>query len=191
MEFNMNVKIYDFDKTIYDGDSSIDFFIFCLKKKFIIIMYLPKFLIYVLLYKLKIKTKEMMKEQYFSFLKSFSNIDSIIEEFWELNKRKIKRFYLEKKHDNDIIISASPMFLLAPICKELDVMDLIATNVDKKTGKFKSKNCYGNEKVNRFISKYPNTNVIEVYSDSLSDLPLFNISKKKFLVKGDNITEIK
>ena len=26
-------NIYDFDKTIYDGDSTVDFFLFCLKRE--------------------------------------------------------------------------------------------------------------------------------------------------------------
>ena len=28
-----NIWVYDFDNTIYDGDSSVDFFLFCLRKK--------------------------------------------------------------------------------------------------------------------------------------------------------------
>lgn len=27
------VNLYDFDNTIYDGESTVDFFLFCLKKK--------------------------------------------------------------------------------------------------------------------------------------------------------------
>ena len=41
----MQVNLYDFDKTIYDGDSTIDFYLFCLKKKLSIIQYLPLFII--------------------------------------------------------------------------------------------------------------------------------------------------
>ena len=33
----MEVNTYDFDKTIYNGDSTIDFYIFCLKKEITII----------------------------------------------------------------------------------------------------------------------------------------------------------
>ena len=46
----MNVNLYDFDNTIYDGDSSVDFYLFCLKKKISIIKYLPIFIIYFFLY---------------------------------------------------------------------------------------------------------------------------------------------
>ena len=39
------VNIYDFDGTIYDGDSSIDFYLFCLRKNVSIIKFLPVFII--------------------------------------------------------------------------------------------------------------------------------------------------
>ena len=36
------MNVYDFDGTIYDGDSTIDFFFYSLKKKPSLICYLPK-----------------------------------------------------------------------------------------------------------------------------------------------------
>ena len=35
------MNVYDFDKTIYDGDSTIDFYFYCLKKHPKIILCLP------------------------------------------------------------------------------------------------------------------------------------------------------
>ena len=49
------LNVYDFDKTIYDGDSSIDFYLFCLKRKKSIILLLTKQVFAMILYKLKIK----------------------------------------------------------------------------------------------------------------------------------------
>ena len=60
------LNVYDFDKTIYDGDSSIDFYLFCLKRKKSIILLLPKQVFAMILYKLKIKDKE-----YFNTLNAF------------------------------------------------------------------------------------------------------------------------
>ena len=38
----MKIDVYDFDGTIYDGDSSVDFFLFCLRRnKKIIIKIIP------------------------------------------------------------------------------------------------------------------------------------------------------
>lgn len=44
------MNVYDFDNTIYDGDSSIDFYFFVLRKKPSIIFLLPKQLYYCLKY---------------------------------------------------------------------------------------------------------------------------------------------
>ena len=35
------MNVYDFDGTIYDGDSTLDFWYFCLKKHPQILLYLP------------------------------------------------------------------------------------------------------------------------------------------------------
>ena len=63
------INAYDFDKTIYDGDSSIDFYLYCLKRKKSIILLLPIQLYGMLLYILKIKNKEYFKEKFFVFIK--------------------------------------------------------------------------------------------------------------------------
>lgn len=183
----MKVNLYDFDKTIYDGDSSVNFYKYCLRKKPIIIIYSINFIIYYLLYKLNISTKEKAKEKLFKFVTKFSNVDNIIEEFWSININKIKDFYKDKDHSNDIIISASPEFLLKPICDKLKVKDLIASPIDKNTCLYHGKNCYGEEKVRRLKSKYKDIEVIEAYSDSLSDLPMLKLATNKYIVKKNKI----
>ena len=184
------INSYDFDKTIYNGDATIDFYLYCLKNKKTIISLLPVQILGMVLYKLKIKEKEYFKEKFFSFLKKVPNIDLYVENFWKENKSKIKKWYLEQKESTDVIISASPEFLLQPIAKELNV-NLIATLVDKKTGKFLSYNCYGKEKVKRYKQEYKNKKISKFYSDSLSDLPMMKIAKKAYIVKGNNIKEYK
>ncbi len=187
----MKVNLYDFDKTIYYGDSSVNFYIYCLKKKPIIFIYLFEFIIYYLLYKLNINTKEKAKEKIFKYVTKFDNIDKLIEEFWKININKIKDYYKDKDHSNDIIISASPEFLLKLICNKLQVKDLIASPIDKHTGLYHGKNCYGIEKVKRLKEKYKNIEVIEAYSDSLSDIPMLSLANTSYLVKKNKIIEYK
>ncbi len=183
------INSYDFDKTIYSGDSTIDFYIFCLRKKKTLIKHLPNQLWGMLLYILKIKEKEYYKEKFFSFLKSLDDVDKYVEEFWKKNHIKIKTWYLDVKKESDVIISASPFFLLKPIIKKLEV-NLIATKVNKYTGKFESKNCKGEEKVKRFKKEFKNTKINKFYSDSMSDLPMMRLANKAYLVNKDNIKEI-
>ncbi len=187
----MKYYLYDFDGTIYDGDSSVDFFKFCLKKDKKNYKILPKLAIKFLAYKSKNITDTELKEYIFSFLENFKNIDIVVKEFWETHESKIKNFYLEKKHNQDIIISASPEFLLKPICQKLKVKDLIASDVDKTTGKFKKPNNRGEKKVKEFYKKYPKAEILEMYSDSLHDKPLLDLAKKSYFVKKNKVYDYK
>lgn len=180
------INAYDFDKTIYDGDSSIDIYAYLLKKNPLLIRFLPKQIFGIILYKLKRITKKEMKEKYFIFLKGVSNIDDKINLFWEEHKSKIKDWYLENKQESDVIISASPEFLLKPITDNLNVR-LIATKVNKKTGKFETENCYAEEKVKRFKKEYRKDIINKFYTDSLSDLPMIKISKEAYIVNKNKI----
>lgn len=179
--------LYDFDGTIYDGDSSVDFIIFCFKKNPQIIKLLPKFIIAAYKYKFKFITKTEMKEVFFSFLKDIKNIDKILKEFWNDHEKNIKEFYKDKNHDKDIIISASPKFLLEPIAKKYKVIDLFGSPINKKTGKYNGENCHGEEKVRLFKEKYKDAEILEMYTDSKHDLPLIKLAKKGYLVVKNEI----
>lgn len=179
------MNIYDFDNTIYDGDSSVDFFLFSLKKHKKNFLKLPNILWHSILYVLKIDDKETFKSTFFSIVTNSINIEKDVEEFWNNSIQKLKPFYMKVKRKDDIIISASPSFLLKPICQRLNV-ELIATDINMETGELMSRNCYGKEKVNRLVA----LNIYQCdkfFSDSLSDKPLANMAKQAFLVKKNNI----
>lgn len=183
-------NLYDFDKTIYNGDSSVDFFLYSLLKKKSIIKYIPKIMFAFLRYKMKKISKEEMKEVFFSFLKDIDDIDSHIKLFWDNYYNKIKDWYLKGNHEHDIIITASPDFLINPIGKYLKVAEVIATEVDKYNGKFLSKNCYGEEKVKRLYKNYAKIKINKAYSDSYSDMPMLKLAKNRYIVKKNKIKEI-
>lgn len=176
------MNTYDFDKTIFYPDSSACFYKFCLKHHSkAVIKTLPKTIIKAGKYALgKVDTKEL-KEQLFSFLSEIEDIDNVVNTFWEKNFNGIGKWYLEQKQKDDIIISASPYFLLEPVCRKLGVR-LIATPMDKTTGKINGYNCHDSEKVRRFYEEYPGAHTENFYSDSLSDSPMAEIADKAFLV---------
>ena len=182
------MNVYDFDGTIYDGDSSIDFYLFCLKKNPKILRYLLEQIKAATLYKFNKISKTEMKEKFFVFLNDL-NIDNILNEFWEKKKTKIKKWYLEKKQKDDLIISASPEFLIRPICEKIGIRNLIASKVNPSTGKFEDENCKGKKKVELFRKIYKDKSIEEFYSDSLSDEPLANIANNAYFVDGDNVED--
>lgn len=183
------MNVYDFDKTIYDGDSSLDFYKFCLKRHPYILLLMPGQIISAFLYKANVIGKNKFKERFFSFLQRIPDIDEEVFSFWNEHEAKIKNWYKKNKQNSDIIVSASPEFLLKEICDRMSIKHVVATQIDKKTGKLTGNNCYGKEKVNRLKKYMPDIKIHCFYSDSYSDTPVARISEKAFLVKGDIIVQ--
>lgn len=182
------MNIYDFDKTIYNGDSTQHFYFYCLKHHPKIIIWLPYQACMFLLYVLGFYSKTQFKERFYKFFKSVKHIDSEVERFWDINISGIKKWYLDNQKDTDIIISASPEFLLKPICNKLGIKNLIASKVDFNDGKYTGLNCYGEEKVSRLRSEMGNIEYEHFYSDSLSDEPLALLStKESYIVVGEKL----
>ncbi len=187
------MNVYDFDGTIYKDDSTRDFYYFLLKNYTRVIKYLPSFILDAIKYKLDVVTKTHMKETFYRFLNSFGDgeIETIVERFWDTHRKKIYDWYYKVKKLDDVIISASPRYILEPICKELNV-HLICSEVDVRNGNYIGENCYGEEKVRRFYKEYPDGVIDEFYSDSKSDEPLAKISKTPHIVdKNGNIKDWK
>ena len=97
-------------------------------------------------------------------------------------------WYLAQKQPDDLVVSASPEFLLAPACRRLGIRPPIASRVDARTGRYTGLNCKGAEKVSRFREQYPDAEIGQFYSDSRSDAPLAHLARRAFLVRGDSYT---
>ena len=186
------MNVYDFDKTIYDGDSTFNFYKFCAKKKPWLILRLWRVVVPFAKYLLGKGTKTAFKEKIFQSFQPKIDSEKYLSEFWKTNVKKIKKFYLDIQRDDDIIISASPYFLVKPCIDMLGIKYLYASDVDQKTGKYNGINCHGEEKVRRFEEAgFSRDDIEEFYSDSLSDSPLAEISKKAFVVSGEKLTDWK
>jgi len=184
------MNVYDFDGTIYRGDSSVDFYKYCLMRFPWLILLLPYQLLMIVAYKTGFCSKEKEKSAYFSFLKFIPDFHFYVEKFWEQNKNRIASWYLHQQKDDDLIISASPDFLLRPVCKKIGVNHLIASIVNPNTGKLESNNCFGQEKVIRFQTTFPHASINKFYSDSKSDKPLAYMAQTAYFVKnGSHISK--
>ena len=97
-------------------------------------------------------------------------------------------WYRQMQRNDDVIISASPEFLLEPAMRRLGIRHMMASRVDKHTGKYTGLNCHGEEKVVRFRAKFPDAHVEKFYSDSLSDTPMALLADEAWLVKNPNMS---
>lgn len=181
------MNVYDFDGTIYDGDSSVDFFRFCFKH-YKILRCIPGIAWNGLLYFLKLKEKTPFKQSVYHYFRYIPDMDTALEEFWAGHEHKLKGWYLnEKMRSDDVIISASPEFQLRPVCDKLGVK-LLASRVDRHTGAYTGLNCDGKEKVRRFYEAFPGGSIDCFYSDSDKDIPLAKLAAAAYKVSGDEVS---
>ena len=177
------MNVFDFDKTIFNGDSTEKFYKYCLIKYPAVRKHIFSMAVaFAKYYILKKGTKTQCKEIFYRFLREIPDIDKAVEDFWDKNGEGIFDWYKKLHKETDVVISASPEFLLEGFCKKLGVEKLMASPVDKKTGLYNGENCHGKEKVRRFYEVYPDGVIENFYSDSVSDAPLAQISKNAFVV---------
>ena len=168
--------LFDFDNTIYDGDSSLDLVLYSLVRHPLL----------VICSMFKIKSFNNVKESIFSFLYKIKDLYSYIDVFVLKHNHKIKKWYISRNKSKDVIISASYDLWIEPFCKSIGAYNVISTKVNK-SGKIIGNNCKGKEKVILFKKLYKNVKVKEAYSDSYSDKPMLDLAKRGYIVKKNNI----
>ena len=181
------MNIYDFDETIYDGDSGVDFFLYSFKKHKANVGCIFKAMFKYISKMFKKCEMKDVKNELFSYLKDIDNLDNFVESFWDEHEHKIKKWYLENQKEDDVLMTASSDIWIYPICRRLNIKNVICTKTDDASKKIIGKNCKGENKIEIFNKMFPGATVENAYSDSLSDLPMFRISKNAFLVKKDKL----
>lgn len=182
------MNVYDFDQTIFYPDSSYCFVKYCMKKyPKAVLPAVPGSLKELSIYLKRRNGAKNLKQKMFSFLPRLDDVDAVVCDFWDEHRGNLEPWYLAQKRPDDIIISASPEFLLRQICGELSVT-LIGTRMDKHTGLIDGENCHDAEKVRRFNELFPGAHIESFYSDSLADTPMAALAEKAFLVKRGELT---
>lgn len=183
------MNIFDFDGTIRKGDSSVSFYLFCLVRRPYLFFLLPVQGLAALLWAVKVIDITAFKQAFYVYFR-FINTEKLLQPFWDRDRNRIYSWYRRIHTDNDVVVSASPEFLLAPICRELGIKSLIASRVDPKTGVYTGKNCSGEEKRIRFLDEYPDAEVNNSYYDRDSDLPVSRLAQHGFrIVDGEPVQE--
>ena len=181
------MNVFDFDNTLLRGDSSARFFAFCLGHFPRMWRDIPAQAVNGLLFVLRLRKKQDFKQRMFRYLTLIGDVDDAVARFWDANFCRIKAWYPPKHREDDVVISASPEFLIRPACDRLGIRCAMGSPVDKHTGVFLGPNCHGQEKVARFRARFPGQGIDEFYSDSHSDDPLAALARQAWLVRGDRL----
>ena len=100
------MNVYDFDNTIYRGESGIDLFLYFLKRDPKLMAALPWAVSCITKYKATKMTLDDAVENYAGTIEQYAatidDIEGNVQKFWDLNSRKIKSFYLKQRRDDYI-----------------------------------------------------------------------------------------
>ena len=183
------MNVYDFDNTIYKGESPLDYYFFCVKHHPRLIRFVFIILFELVKYKMCLVSEEelmgLCKTYVADFLKDCPDAEELAEEFWDKNFKKIKNFYYDLHTEDDIVLSASFGFILKPVMKRLGIKHLVCSEINMKNGNI-DRLCYRRNKKMLFDELYGGT-IENFYTDSLNDMPLINVAENAFIVKGEKI----
>ena len=189
------MNVYDFDNTIYRGESVLDFFFFYIRKTPYLVKYIPKVFRALYKYKRGRVTVEAALEEYAPFVEDYfrgiADFGADAKEFWDGHMHKIKPFYKELQREDDVIVTASPENSMREICSRLGIRHCVGSLIDEETGKI-TRLCMRSHKIPAFLEAFPDAEIENFYTDSpKNDAPLIEMAAHAFVVKGDKITQIK
>ena len=179
------MDVYDFDGTLYRGDSTRDFLLWCARRYPRVALTLPRTgVAAAACLGLHVIDKTRFKGALYRFLRAVPDVDLEVQRFWQANEWRISGPC--RPQPGDLVISAGPEFLLRDVCARRGLA-LIASQVDPHTGRTLGPNCSNEEKVARFQAAYPDAEIDRFYSDSRNDDPLAHMAKHAFLVKDGRL----
>ncbi|MDR2850338.1 MAG: haloacid dehalogenase-like hydrolase [Verrucomicrobiota bacterium] len=188
------MNVFDFDNTIYNGESGLDLFGYYVKRYPGLLRHGPRVLAALVRYKLGCFTLDEALNRYAYIVEAFTvrildTVEADMVAFWDGHIHKIKPLYDALRSPDDLILSASPEIGLAEVCRRLGVRRYIGTRFDPATGRLTHLN-FRENKVRAFLAQYPDGKIDKLYTDSLHDQPLFALAGEVHRVKGNKITRI-
>lgn len=178
------IAVFDFDGTLTQKDTLLEFIRFsCGTGHFLwgFILFIPILILMELHLYPNGKAKERFFSYYFKgweytrFKTKGEEFAAIIEKFKRENVLSLLNRHI-KDGDEVYIISASMEEWVRPWCQKYGIHHVIGTKIEVSqkgiiTGNFLSKNCYGQEKLNRLLEYEPvrEDYILYAYGDSRGD----------------------
>ena len=189
------MNVFDFDNTIYDGESGVHMFLFYLKRRPLLIRYLPKVIKGIISYKRGKVTQEEVLESYADAFHEMFSVEDFVQDmrdFWDKHEHRLRRAFFDRFYrPGDLIVSASPEDSLNEVCKRLGAGGFIGTRLDLQAARFEFV-CFRENKVKAFREQFPGVEIENFYTDSMNDKAMMDISKHVFMIgKRGKMEQIK
>ena len=181
------MNVYDFDGTIYRHDTTVRFYLYCLRRYPRVLRRWPVAFGGAWRYVTGRLDKTGAKQVFLSFLRDIPDPGAELERFWDREISNIHKWYVSARRDDDLIVTASPEAFVRPALRRLGVESLIGSPVDMRTGRYSGVNCDGAHKVEAFRRAKGSARVNRFYSDSRNDAPMASLADEAYRVKGERI----
>ena len=181
------MNAYDFDKTIYHYDSSVRFYLWCVKRYPRIALRWGRLAVDFVRYAAGKINKHVFMERMYKYLSDVPDVSAEVERFWDKNMCHMHAWYAEVKRPDDVWLSASPHFLVKPAAKRLGIVNVVGSPMNVKTCLYDGERCHGEGKVRYFRALWGDAVIENFYSDSLSDAPMARIAQRAWMVCGEEI----
>ena len=185
------MNVYDFDNTIYQGESCVDLFRFYVRKNPKLLRLLPQVISAFGKYKQGKVSIEDFLQQYAPIAEQYLREIDDIDADMRAHMDKIKPLYTSLQREDDWIITAAPDFSMREICSRLGVQHYLASVVEPETCRITHFNL-GQNKITAFRQACPDGQIDKFYTDSPeNDAPMIDLAREAFIVRGNRITQIK
>jgi HAD superfamily hydrolase (TIGR01490 family) len=194
----ITLAVFDFDGTITRKDTLLEFIKFSkgrVKFYLCILLFAPL----LVAMKLKLLPNWKVKQLMFSYLYKGMSIEifnkycfgfcAVIDKLLRYEAMETLKLH-QKRNNRVIIISASIENWIKPWADNMGIDIVLATKIEINkngllTGKFLTKNCYGQEKITRLLEIFPNRNDYNLvaYGDSRGDKELIRFADNGFYKK--------
>ncbi len=183
------MNVYDWDKTVFDGDAEDYFFAYIFRDG----KYPWHHLVYDVMEWMcghKIIGKTAARTAMYRVLKKIDDIDATLEAYWDEHEKYVLGWYRKAMRPDDVIATGTPRFLMEPMLKRLGLSGLVATDMNPKTGDIDGLFLGADLKVGAFYKQYPDGVIDKFYSDTYSDHFLADIAKEAYVLHdGYQMTE--
>ena len=184
----MRIDVYDFDGTLYHGDSTVDFVRHCFARHPSLFAALPA----LGLASLRLLTRRAdltaTKSALFSEMARRFDLDAEAARFWarEDVRRNLYPWFRDTPRDLPVVVaSASPEFEQRHAAALLGDVTLVCTRCGAD-GRIVGRNCKGEEKLRRIREAVGEYAVRAMYTDDAkADAPLLAAAEERYLVSKD------
>lgn len=189
------MNVFDFDNTIYDGESTLHLFFWYLVRKPWMLRMTPTVLKAFWRYKKGDVSLGEALEVYAPMIEKDAlrvfDFENDPPRFWDTHMKNIKPLYNDLRSEDDLIITASPDFSMEEVCRRLGIRRLLCSRINRTTGRIEFA-CLRENKIKAFFEEYGGEEIENFYTDSAeNDAPLIEKAKHAFIVKGNKVTQIK